>query len=435
MSELGIYEGCYAVLADGSFTGRIEQDVPYFKKIWKEKDANRWWNADGSVYHQNQKGGAMMRVLTPAEALKPQITNDQIQIEPKISATIPPHVLTAAMDAGIKAKPVYEQFVNAILEAGFQAQYGIEFVGRSEQPEVDINALCEEISASLPTPKGFLERPEASQQSIRNVAERVIAYMADKRIPKNESENRIQDSEKPKGGPSDIRSVIVDVLRDDPQVRDITSLASASVEAINKASGLCVDEGCPHHGEPHVCVDARPPTFSIAPDLIAIALDEAHLKSQNSGISTRSFQIKAISDLITTEVAKYGPKGMHNPHIPSVEIIDEAIKAAVREWRENHDPGESHATMNAPPIALIAKKVHAVICNDAGEDIVRLVAPEGWYLFSCEHSGYGSGQYQVEFARLNSPTAPAFTISGKANNLIDAWAAAQNAVMVEEELP
>ncbi len=56
------------------------------------------------------------------------------------------------------------------------------------------------------------------------------------------------------------------------------------------------------------------------------------------------------------------------PTIPSVETIDEAIRAAVREWREiraiQMENGETHPAMNAPPVAMIAKKVHGVITEE-----------------------------------------------------------------------
>lgn len=251
MSHLGIYEGVYAELRDG--------------RISKVTRANGGWKIDvGSdtpagithLYYSGKEypGGDpesprdIIRVLTPAEVSKR--TGKHPFAKPEdVQATIPPHVLSAAMDAGIKADPAYEQFVNAILKAGIAAM-GDRDVPMGEKDPIDMDALCEEISSGLNGNKGFLERPEAAQQHIRNAAERVVKHLSDKQIPKNESENRIQDSEKARGGLSE---------------------------------------------------------FRIAPDLIAIALDEAERKFSQTTLKKqdiRSMRIKAVHDLIRSEAAK-----------------------------------------------------------------------------------------------------------------------------------
>jgi hypothetical protein len=204
MSELGIHEGCYVQLGNGDVVGPVQmrpynrERAPsafYDDRICEWNPRGQWTDGDDN----NPKN--MIRVVSK-EVLKLAVSKEYGQLS-GLKATIPPHVLQAAMGAGIKAEPAYEQFVSAILEAGFKAQYGIEFVPVGEKPTVEVTDELLEQIASVFGDKGFYEWSDVGQQKIRGAAECVISYIARSTNLKNESEIRIQDSEKTKGGPSD----------------------------------------------------------------------------------------------------------------------------------------------------------------------------------------------------------------------------------------
>lgn len=64
---------------------------------------------------------------------------------------------------------------------------------------------------------------------LARVMEKFISYYV---TPQNESENRIPDSEKPKGGLSDLRSEVVKVLRDNDTIRGIGATADAIMKIV-----------------------------------------------------------------------------------------------------------------------------------------------------------------------------------------------------------
>ncbi len=166
MSELGIYEGCYVKLRNGDVVGPVNfHSNPAFVYGDTSKVKSRHWakltaQAIGTKLHNSEDIIRVLTKLETAQHLQPlELPKAAVQ------ATIPPHVITAAMDAGIKAKPVYEQFVNAILKAGFQAQYGIEFVGRSGQPEVKPvprHVIYNALDAAITGPKNGDSRREGT---------------------------------------------------------------------------------------------------------------------------------------------------------------------------------------------------------------------------------------------------------------------------------
>lgn len=232
MSELGIYEGCYVELRNGDVVGPLSQDVPYFRKIWKLQGQKRWWNSDGSPHGTTEEGVNIIRVM-PKDAIKLTMSKTYGDFTKLGQATIPPHVTKAAMDAGIKADPAYEQFVNAILTAGFKAQYGIEFVPVTEQAPVSVTDELLEQMASVFGDKGFYELGDTAQQKLRGAAECAVAFFGGNQVvPKNESENRIPNSEKTKGGLSDLRSEVVKVLRDNDTIRGIGATADAIMKIV-----------------------------------------------------------------------------------------------------------------------------------------------------------------------------------------------------------
>lgn len=202
MSELGIYEGCYVELRNGDMVGPLNQDLPYFRRIWKLQGQKRWWNSDGTPHGTVDEDVNIIRVMQK-DSIKLTMSKTYGDFSKLGKAAIPPHVIKAAMVAGIKADPGYEQFVNAILTAGFKAQYEIEFVSVGEQAPIDMDALCDQLARTLPSPKPLSECSDEMKEKLRKLADAAVSYLADKTFPKNESENRIPDSEKPKGGLSD----------------------------------------------------------------------------------------------------------------------------------------------------------------------------------------------------------------------------------------
>ncbi|MGV1944857.1 MULTISPECIES: hypothetical protein [unclassified Agrobacterium] len=207
MSELGIYEGCYALLRNGEIVGPISKDhATSSDYIWDGPEGTSW-TAAGTVWISSFCDRDIVRV-GPRELLK--VTEMEASEQPHwdMCATIPPHVTKAAMDAGIKADPAYEQFVNAILTAGFKAQYGIGFVPVTEQAPISVTDELLEQMASVFGDKGFYELGDTAQQKLRGAAECAVAFFGGNQVvPKNESENRIPDSEKTKGGLSAIPSL------------------------------------------------------------------------------------------------------------------------------------------------------------------------------------------------------------------------------------
>jgi len=202
MSELGIYEGCYVELRNGDVVGPLNQDLPYFRRIWKLQGQKRWWNSDGTPHGTVDEGVNIIRVMQK-DSIKLTMSKTYGDFSKLGKAAIPPHVTKAAMVAGIKADPAYEEFVNAILTAAFKAQYEIEFVPVAEQAPIAVTDELLEQMASVFGDKGFYEWSDTAQQKLRGAAECAVTFFGGKQVPKNESENRIPDSEKPKGGLSD----------------------------------------------------------------------------------------------------------------------------------------------------------------------------------------------------------------------------------------
>lgn len=206
MSELGIYEGCYALLRNGEIVGPLKKDdysggTLY---VWDGPNGMSWTTA-GKIWASKEESERDIMRVGPRDLLKVSAMEASENPPWKTcgKAAIPPHVTQAAMVAGIKADPAYEQFVNAILTAGFKAQYEIEFVPMVEQAPIDMDALCEQLARALPLPKPLNECSDEMKDKLRKLADAAVSYLDGKTFPKNESENRIPDSENPKGGLSD----------------------------------------------------------------------------------------------------------------------------------------------------------------------------------------------------------------------------------------
>lgn len=199
MSELGIYEGCYALLRNGDVVGSLSKASWSKNYPWRfaKMSVVDCWNENGTHYEHEHKD--IIRVM-PKDSVKLMMSKTYGDFSKFGKAAIPPHVTQAAMDAGIRANPAYEQFVNAILTAGFKAQYEIEFVPTVEQAPIDMDALCEQLARALPLPKPLNECSDEMKDKLRKLADAAVSYLDGKTFPKNESENRIPGSEKPQGG-------------------------------------------------------------------------------------------------------------------------------------------------------------------------------------------------------------------------------------------
>lgn len=414
-NNLGIYEGCYVELRNGEVHGPVLSKMePNDDILFSERNRDlNWWKDCGRSNRHREQESDIVRVLTDTETRNLwQSENGSLSINPP-KATIPPHVLQAAMGAGIKADPAYEQFVNAILKAGFQAQYGIEFVGQPEPVSVT-DELLEQV-ASVFGDKGFYEWGEVPQNRMRAAAECVISFFGRSANPKNESENRIQDSEKPKGGlsgniadlplsditivftgatimPRDTLKGIAESLgaKVSGSVHKHTTLvvygpgAGSKLDKANEFSLPRMSEeawlwvaGRLGYGKPekvspygritskHVDIERKQPLFRIAPDLIAIALDEAEHRFSKTTITKqdlRSLQIKEIYDLINSEVSKGGAPAV-NTTIPTAAQIDETIRQCVTEWRKT-----DNGTAFTPPSRYIAGAVHRMLVDRSPAD-------------------------------------------------------------------
>ncbi|QTG12399.1 hypothetical protein G6M86_03690 [Agrobacterium tumefaciens] len=202
MSDLGICEGWYVQLRSGDVVGPLSKATWSKNYPWRiaKMGVVECWNENGTHYEHEHKD--IVRVM-PADAIKLTMSKTYGDFSKFRQAGIPPHVTKAAMDAGIKAEPAYEQFVNAVLTAGFKAQYGIGFVPVTEQATIDMDALCDQLARTLPTPKPLSECSDEMKEKLRKLAEAAVSYLGNKAISKNESENTIPDSEKPKGGLSE----------------------------------------------------------------------------------------------------------------------------------------------------------------------------------------------------------------------------------------
>ncbi|WP_425962631.1 hypothetical protein [Rhizobium nepotum] len=186
--KLGIYEGCHVELRNGSMVGPVTRDgftpTPY---IWDGPEGISWTSA-GKVWVSEDNDRDIIRVV-PKEALKLTMSKTYGQFSKFAQATIPPHVLSAAMDAGIRANPAYSDFVNAVLTAGFKAQYEIEFVPVVEKGVVDMDALSDAMTRALPSPRPLSECSDEMKDKMRRLAETAVSYLRDKQLPQNESES------------------------------------------------------------------------------------------------------------------------------------------------------------------------------------------------------------------------------------------------------
>lgn len=442
MSELGIYEGCYVELRNGDVVGPVTKDhrtrSPY---IW-DGPKGRCWTAEGKVWNSNDgREFDIIRVM-PKDAIKPMARSK----EPHRSmcATIPPHVTKAAMDAGIKADPAYEQFVNAILTAGFKAQYGIGFVPVTEQAPIDMDELCERLASALPAPRPLRECSDEMKEKLRKLGDAAVSYLGDKMFPKNESENRIPDSEKPKGGlsglpfegvticftgsmnlPVDTHKGIAEALgaKVSGSVHSNTTLVVFGVNALSKLDkaiehdlprmsesgwlwmAALLGYGKPDHVSPYGKFTGKNGQSDLRNEIVRVLRDNDTIR----GIGATADALMEIIERVQVGA----------PAIPSVRTIDAVIRGAAQVWRQNNPVG------GVPPTHYIAKSVHAAISDVAPVHNAGLIPPTGWTLEKETHELINDNwQHTV---RLIKGFDEATWVEGKACTLCDAWENARQA--------
>lgn len=131
MSDLKLHRGCYVQLRDGRIKGPLKyvEHALYPWQVSDSKHDDESWTENGRTYD----GGPspchtdIARVLGDHEYIKADAGNRLFMVI-KNREAVAPGVLKAAMDAGLKAPPTYELFVQAVVEAAFEA------VGKRERP-------------------------------------------------------------------------------------------------------------------------------------------------------------------------------------------------------------------------------------------------------------------------------------------------------------
>lgn len=464
-NELGIYEGCYVELRNGEVVGPVNEHQKnglYQWRVFLPGVGWKTWTNSGTG-RDTSGNFDIIRVIDDESPAGMSLLNS---LPDATKATIPTHVLQAAMGAGIKADPAYEQFVSAILEAGIAAMGDVQVVG---QPEVDMDVLCEEISSGLPGEKGFLERPYGSQEHIRNIAGRMISFFGRSADPKNESENRIQDSEKPKGGLSQVADLPLsditivftgntimprDTLKGIAEslgakvtgsVHRHTTLvvygpgAGSKLEKANEFSLPRMSEeawlwvagrlgyGKPEQVSPYGKLSAK--TTMVNPYTLTYAqtrmLDDVKHSARDDLVTVlRSMAANAGSVLFShrqkLKAAADEIERLRGCTIPSPAMIDETIRQCVTEWRKT-----DNGTAFTPPSRYIAGAVHKMLVDRAPTDTAGFVPPSGWTLEEERHSLINDKWEHT--VRLILGNDPEIWAEGKADNLRQAWDNARRA--------
>lgn len=232
MSELGIYEGCYVQLRNGDVVGPIkDRGDAHAGARWATVNPHRVWYHNGLWSVSTKTDLDIVQVIDQVNAVNVPVSDD-VDAPMLGKPAIPPHVTKAAMDAGIKADPAYEQFVNAILTAGFKAQYEIGFVpvGEKDAAIEELEDRIDGLNSDLQSAVEVAFNRGAEDWVRMNYPAQFARLMAAK--AGNESDNRFPDSAEPKGGLSDLRNEIVRILRDNDTIRGIGATADAIMKIV-----------------------------------------------------------------------------------------------------------------------------------------------------------------------------------------------------------
>lgn len=198
MSDLGIYEGCYAELRNGIVRGPLRMNDPCSLYRWEilggKNDADSW-DKDGRVYQGVDTVDDIVRVLSPEECFaKLGIIVAPAKIG--MSEGIATHVLQAAMEAGVKARPAYEEFVTAIVQTAFRE------AGKTMVPvpnRMKLHAVIANVLRAKYPGKTSLECTDIARFASKAVMNALYGGTAQ---PKNESAAGPSAGQKTEGGQS-----------------------------------------------------------------------------------------------------------------------------------------------------------------------------------------------------------------------------------------
>jgi hypothetical protein len=221
------------------------------------------WFPDGSWHRRGPRQLDIVKVGAAIDFMYPHVA-DPSMLKDALPGVIPTGVLKAAMDAGIKANPAYEDFVRAILVAGMgearkhETPAPIERLEQIGTEPYDSWNFSRDLCDKLKVFKAC--HPAMSTGAIASAFMRFFRENGWSE-PQNESENRNRVSAELKGGLSDltdadINEITYTTFGDWPSF-EAQSWACKVVHAVvsHFRAGLCEDEGCPHHGRPHVCLN------------------------------------------------------------------------------------------------------------------------------------------------------------------------------------
>lgn len=418
-NELGLYEGCYVELKNGEIHGPLEndgdRDYPW-NPIGKTAPS---WTDSGKVWVNPGRKSPwdIVRVLPPKGATaEPQ--TDPAPVKQGVSEA----VLKAAMDAGIRAKPAYEDFVTAIVQAAF-AEAG-KPVALVERRPVDRTKLLGILM------RQFYELSIASPKYERNwgrLIDELIEFFSAAPEAKNESAPGSNAVRKNEGGQSDLEDIspseyhgitsaeqerLIDKIRlnaeypryapsrlhfYDPKLTDeITASAQGTLGAPSMAV-MFIDVPAPDHDElPFIR-----------------SMDKLHpaLRAFLDAINPTEAPLRAVEMIDSWTInAGYG-----RPMKPSHQVIVRVDGADIPMWTEDGQP------------------------EALSEPVVNLVEPEGWYLDSAMHLHechqyadqtvvplpHAEGPWIVLFQKLHNGGC---LTHGRGHNLCEAWENAVKAV-------
>ncbi len=199
MGRLEVRQGCQVQLRDGQTVGPITSTNRRFKP-WQCDDLK--WYHDGSFGLFPNHPFDIVRVVD-----RIQIESDQlILVSPPCEAfakRLPPHVLKAAQEAGLKARPAYEEFVQAIVSAAFTA---------AEVQPIDISRVRPGSIDGLALQAAIEKRMQDTTPFVKDICRTAARVGLDvlmealdsaRTRSRNESETEIRPSENSKGGQSD----------------------------------------------------------------------------------------------------------------------------------------------------------------------------------------------------------------------------------------
>ncbi|AEG53160.1 hypothetical protein Sinme_1413 [Sinorhizobium meliloti AK83] len=198
MSDLGLYEGCHVQLRNGETKGPLQ----------REKNAHAKFPWSVGKHSWTPTGGYFLGEADPRDIVS-VISTDSIVETPadQVTVAIREDVLAAAREAGLKARPAYDEFVSAIVESAFAAQ-SVTLA----QPVV-VDATTGQIGTLAPSLDEIVQTIAAAREewlsdlcSDEDGLDRDFIGPAILRLiegAQNESAPEIRPSEKTEGGQSD----------------------------------------------------------------------------------------------------------------------------------------------------------------------------------------------------------------------------------------